>query len=103
MKKKTKKATKKTAKLSEIEKLSKKLNIREREIKEIVFVEHEHANLVDPDSLVELELPMELDLYTELKAIADTLKVSLNSVVVGLLVSGSKDLIAYKEFMASKK
>ena len=106
MKKKAKKAAKKVSKkkgVLPIEKLSKKLNLHEREIQSIIYTEHEHTHLVDPDSLIEMELPIPGDLMEQLQVMAKTLKVSLNSVVVGLVISGAKDVIEYQEYLKSKK
>ncbi len=87
--------TKKTKlkKKAKIDELAKKFKIHRREIHSIVYTEHEDKVLQPDQDFVEFELNIPHKDRLHFEKLAKALKVSLNSVIVGLLVSAAEDVM----------
>jgi hypothetical protein len=69
-----------------LQKLSKKLNLNEKVIKDMVYREHEYTKLVNKKTLCEVDLELKGDSYTILRKIARTLKISIDAVICSILI-----------------
>jgi hypothetical protein len=73
--------------MNQIQKLEKKLNLNENEIRNICAQEHMLKYVHTKKSLKTIDITFKGDVFEKLSKIAKTLKVSIDAVIGGLLYS----------------